>query len=386
MTAAAALRAGRAASNPATAAWMLIAVHAAILLVPPVITGFGISGEPATGPPLVALALGLGVLALQLHHSLALARGRRPRGAPWTMAALALLVYLPLPWFGWSWVWMQAAVLASLPMVLGGWPLAVALAAPVLATDLAAVRLLAGRQPAVTVVFWVLYQTFTLVALPAALWGSARLARVLAELQATRAELAALAVGRERLRISRDLHDLLGQSLSAISLKGDLAMRLLGRDPAAARDEIEGLSGVARQALAGVRAVTRDQPAVGLAGELDGAAGLLAAAGIQAHLELDLPQLPRPTEEVLAWAVREGVTNVLRHSQASHCWITATRVDGRVRLVIENDGVPAPVGEGSGLEGLAERAGALSGSVAAGVTPDGRFRLLVQVPEHEASR
>jgi two-component system, NarL family, sensor histidine kinase DesK len=380
MTAAADIRGQPVASSPATAPWMVVAVHVAILAVPPLITSFGISGEPATGPPAVALPLGLGVLALQLRHSLAVARGRRPRGAPWSMAALVLLVYLPLPWFGWGWVWMQAALLASLPMVLRGRLLVGALAAPVLATDLAAVRLLAGRQPAATVVFWVLYETFTLVALPAGLWGSARLVRMLEELRATRAELAALAVGRERLRVSRDLHDLLGQSLSAIALKGDLAIRLLGSDPGAARAEIEGLTGVAGQALDGVRAVTRGQHTVSLSAELEGAAALLEAAGVQAHVELDLPRPPRPVEELLAWAVREGVTNVLRHSQARRCWIRATRQDGQVRLVIENDGAPAAAGEGSGLAGLAERARALSGSAAAAAAPGGRFRLLVQVP------
>jgi two-component system sensor histidine kinase DesK len=364
-----------------TAPWMIVAVHLAILAVPPAITSFGISGEPATGPAMVAIPLGLAVLAIQLRHSFAIARGRRPRGALWTMLALAVLVYLPLPWFSWSWVWMQASLMASLPMVLRRWPLAVALAAPVLATDLAVVRLLAGHQPVATVIFWVVYETFTLVALPAALYGSARLVRVLDELQTTRAELAELAVGRERLRVSRDLHDLLGQSLSAVSLKGDLALRLLPSDPKAAQAEIEGLTGVAREALRGVRAVTRDEHNVSLPTEASGAAALLGAAGIDARIDLDLPELPPPVEEMLAWAVREGVTNVLRHSQARTCSITAARQDGRVRLEIENDGAWAPVGEGSGLDGLAERARALSGTVAADRTPDGRFKLLVELPE-----
>jgi two-component system, NarL family, sensor histidine kinase DesK len=360
--------------------WMLVAVHVAILAVPPAITSFGISTNPATGPPLVALPLGLGVLALQLRHSLAIARGQRPRGVLWTMLTLAGLVYLPLPWFGWSWVFMQAALLASLPIVLGGWPLAAALAVPVLATDLAAARLVAG-QPAATVVYWLCYETFTLVALPAGLWGSARLVRVLDELQATRAELAELAVGRERLRVSRDLHDLLGQSLSAIALKADLAVRLLGRDPPAARAEIASLTGVARDTLRGVRAVTHHQHAVSLRAELEGAAALLSAAGIQARVDLDLPGLPGPVEELLGWAVREGITNVLRHSHASTCSITGGRQDGHARLQIINDGAPAPAGAGSGLAGLAQRATALAGTVTHQRSADGRFRLLLQVPE-----
>jgi signal transduction histidine kinase len=243
---------------------------------------------------------GLAVLALQLRHSFAIARGKHPRGVLWTLLALAVLVYLPLPWFGWSWVAMQACLLASAPMVLRRWRLAVALAAPILGTDLAPVALFAGLQPARTLLYGVCYQTFTLVALAAALYGSARLVRMLDELHATRVELAELAVGRERLRVSHDLHD-----------------------------------------------------------------------------------LPPAVEAVLAWAVREGVTNVPRHSQASTCQITAGRHDGDVWLEIGNDGVrtPAGAGSGSGLAGLAERARALGGSVAAKRTRDGRFRLLVQVPE-----
>jgi two-component system, NarL family, sensor histidine kinase DesK len=377
------LRSGAMALSTRTAPWMLVAVHLAILAVPPVITSFGVSGGPASGPAVVAIPLGLAVLALQLRHSFAIARGQRPRGVWWTMGALAVLVYLPLPWFGWSWVAMQAALMASMPLVLRGWPLAVALAAPVLGTDLAVLWLLAD-QPVATVVYWVIDETFTLVVLPAALYGSARLVRVLEELQTTRAELAELAVGRERLRVSRDLHDLLGQSLSAVSLKGDLAIRLLGSDPPAARAEIASLTKVARDTLRGVRAVTSDEHAVSLRTEIEGAAALLSAAGIDARIDLDLSDLPPPVENVFAWAVREGVTNVLRHSQASTCSITAGRWDGHVRLEIVNDGLRAPSGEGVGLAGLTQRAAALSGSVSAGPVGDGRFRLLVEVPEELA--
>jgi two-component system, NarL family, sensor histidine kinase DesK len=366
-----------------TASWMLVAVHLAILAIPPAITSFGLGEEPATGPAAVAVPLGVGVLALQLRHSFAIAHGRRPRGAWWTLLALAVLVYVPLGWFGWGWVAMQASLMASLPIVLRRWPLAVALAVPVLATDLAVVRLVAD-QPVATVAYWVVEQTFTLVVLSAALYGSARLVRVLDELQATRAELAELAVGQERLRVSRDLHDLLGQSLSAVSLKGDLAIRLLPRDPPAARAEIESLTGVARDALAGIRTVTRGEHLLSLRTETEGAAALLRAAGIDARIDLDVPKLSQPVEQVLAWALREGVTNVLRHSQARTCSITAGSRDGGLWLEIVNDGVQASADAGGGLTGLAERARAVSGSVTAHGTGDGQFRFRVEVPEEVA--
>src|SRR5260370_622579 len=127
--------------------------------------------------------------------------------------------------------------------------------------------------------------------------------RLLDELRETRAELAALAVGRERLRVSRDLHDLLGQSLSAVALKGDLAIRLLRTDPPAARAEIESLTGLARDAIRGIHAVSRDEHAVSLRTETEGAAAPLSAAGIHAPTDADLPDLAPPLERVLAWAV-----------------------------------------------------------------------------------
>ena len=365
------------------ARWLLVALHVPAVAVAPINVITGLVGHPRNPavPALAALAIG----GLQLRHTLAAARGERPRGWQWTGLALLVLVYLPMVWFTWDWAAMQWFVVASALMLLRGWPAAIVAAAPVVATSVTAgvVVALVDRASAAAVAFFVVYWLAGLVIGAGALYGSARLVRVLDELHATRAELAELAVGQERLRVSRDLHDLLGQSLSAVSLKGDLALRLLPRDPTAARAEIAGLTGVARDALRGVRAVTRDQHAVSLRAETQGAAALLGAAGIDAHLDVDLPGLPPAVEEVLAWAVREGVTNVLRHSQASTCQITAGHRDGRGWLEIVNDGVrpPAGAGSGSGLNGLAERARALGGSVHAQPSDDGRFRLLVEVPE-----
>jgi two-component system sensor histidine kinase DesK len=216
----------------------------------------------------------------------------------------------------------------------------------------------------------------------AATYGSVWLVRIIDELQATRTELAEVAIGRERLRVSRDLHDLLGQSLSAVSLKGDLALRLLSRDPDAARAQIENLTAVARDALAGMRAVTRDEHAVSLEEETRGVRALLSAAGIETRIDVAvLPGLAPAVQDVLAWSVREGVTNVLRHSDARVCSISVLRRGGTVRLEMVNDGAHAPKGEGSGLAGLAERARALSGAVSAEASRGGRFRLLVEIPE-----
>jgi two-component system sensor histidine kinase DesK len=208
-------------------------------------------------------------------------------------------------------------------------------------------------------------------------YGAARLIRAARELRAARAELA---LGQDRLRVSRDAEDRVSQSLSAVSLMGDLALRLLPDDPAAARAEIESLTATARDALHEVQAATRRAHVAGLRTEADGAMRLLAAAGIDTHIDVEA-YVPGPSVDVLAWALREGVTNVLRHSEASTCSITAARSDRSVRLEIVNDGARAPSGPGSGLTKLTELARAVSGSVTAGPTRDGGFRLLVELPE-----
>jgi two-component system sensor histidine kinase DesK len=231
-----------------------------------------------------------------------------------------------------------------------------------------------------TLVWIVVYLSAILLMGGACLYAAARLVCVVDELYDARAELAQVAVDRERLRISRDLHDLLGSSLSAVSLKGDLALRLLSSDPQAARSEIASLTRMARTALRDVRGVTRGQPRASYQAEIDGAATLLAAAGIDARIDADLPEPPPAVDDALGWAVREGVTNILRHSEAATCSITARQEAGRIRLEIVNDGAPPAAGQGTGLAGLAERARALSGSVAAHRTPDGHFRLQVEVP------
>jgi two-component system sensor histidine kinase DesK len=368
------------------AGWLIVAVAVTTIAIgpPTLLTVFGYPGGPPSGPAAVVFPLALGVLALQLRHSFAIARGERPGGVLLTLLAQAVLVYLPLHWFGWSpWVSLQTTLMASLPLVLRGWRLAAAVAAPLVATDVIAIT--SADQTTVPypvpALYEISYWTIRLGLLAAGLYGSARLVRLLGELRETRAELAALAVGRERLRVSRDLHDLLGQSLSAVALKGDLAIRLLRSDPPAARSEIEGLTGLARGAIRGIHAVSRDEHAVSLRTETEGAAALLSAAGIRSRIDVDLPDLTPPLERMLAWVVREGVANALRHSEARTCSITGGRRDGNVLLEIVNDGAPAPAAGGSGLAGLTERARALSGSVAAKRTADGEFRLLVEVPE-----
>jgi two-component system sensor histidine kinase DesK len=366
--------------------WPLIALHVPLALQVPVYTILGTDGSPPADP-LPAILAAAAVGAIQLRHSLAAARGERPEGWRWSFAALLLLTFPPIWLLGLNWVAISIFSLASTMMLLRGRLMLIAAVAQV--SVYVGVQVIATLQTPGFAVWQVVLLALYAVVVPSlfavALVGGARLVRLLNELEAARTELAATAVGAERIRVSRDLHDLLGQSLSAISLKGDLALLLLAKDTTAACAEIESLTGVARDALHDVQAITHDRHTVSLRTEIDGAAALLGAAGVSTRLDVaDLPSLPTPAQSALAWAIREGTTNLLRHSQAGTCTITLSQQHGRVRLEIINDGISGHgPGDGSppgsGLTGVAERAEAASGSSQAGVH-DGRFRLSVEVP------
>jgi two-component system sensor histidine kinase DesK len=294
---------------------------------------------------------------------------------------LCACAYAPIGAFGIDWSHLQWFVVASSAMLLPR-PLAVVgVLGPTLGTTIAVVlTFVDAHAPVPMMIVWGGYYLAIMGMGAAALYWAARLARLLDELYAARTELAELAVGRERLRVSRDLHDLLGHSLSAVSLKGDLALRLLPDDPAAAQAEIAGLTGVARSALRDMRAVARDEHVVSLRAELDAAVAVLDAAGAAAHVSVDVGALPPSVEVVLAWAVREGATNILRHSTAGCCSFVAVRQPDGVRLEIVNDGASSVAAAGSGLAGLAERARAVGGSALGGIVGAGEFRLVVEVP------
>jgi len=332
---------------------------------------------------LVALPLVIVAGALQLRHSLTTSRGVRPRHWPWTLLVLAVLAWTPAPAFGTRWFSMQWYLAASaamlLPRPLGGLAVAGIAIGYNLLTDVNRAALAFGVP---SLIWSISYVTTALLLGAGGLFAAARLVRAVEDLRTARAELAELAVGRERLRISRDLHDLLGHTLSAVSLKGDLALRLLERNeqPRAAA-EIESLTAVARSALRDMRDIAQDAHHISLATEATNAANLLATAGIETHLDVQVTDARPAVDKLLAWAIREGVTNVLRHSAARSCAITVHRDDGRVVLVIENDGAAVAGGGGQGLMGLTVRAARLSGTVAGACAPDGRFRLVVEVPE-----
>jgi len=231
------------------------------------------------------------------------------------------------------------------------------------------------------------------LALPTAvigLWATAFVRQVaaVAELSSAREELARMAVDEERLRFARDLHDLLGHSLSLITLKSELAGRLLPDEPEKAEAEVHDIEEVARQALGEVREAVAGYRSPTLDEELAGAVEMLEAAGISCNIENQAGLLPKEIDVVLAWAVREGTTNVIRHSQAHNCRIVLAREDGKAYAEITDDGRGKANGEiaGSGLSGLAERVATFGdGEFEAQPLQEGGFRLRVDLPLGKAA-
>jgi two-component system sensor histidine kinase DesK len=206
------------------------------------------------------------------------------------------------------------------------------------------------------------------------------------ELRLARQELARLAVAEERLRFARDLHDLLGHSLSLIALKSELAGHLIDEDPALAHAEVRDIEGAARTALQEVREAVVGYRQASLTSELLRARAMLTTAGIECEIREDAQALPPATEALFTWVVREGVTNVIRHSQAKQCVIALDRAEGEMRLSVADNGC-GPTADcdvfnqvGNGLRGIAERAALLDGRCESGPHGAGGFRLAVAVP------
>ncbi|WP_124812533.1 sensor histidine kinase, partial [Micromonospora globispora] len=261
------------------------------------------------------------------------ARGRRlahagiPLGRAW--AAVALLLGLGLagiPGTGGDWLTTLVFVAAAGVFLLPSRQALVVVALAALTPPVTA-ALVPGWEAEGTVVFAVLLASF-------AMFGVTRLTQRNSELQAAQQEIRRLAVAEERARTARDLHDILGHSLTVVAVKAELAGRLLERDPIRAATEIADVERLARQALADVRGTVAAYRGIGLAGELAGARSALAAAGIAAELPETLPELPVERDELFGWTVREGVTNVVRHSGARRCVI---RVEPD-RVEVRDDG------------------------------------------------
>lgn len=263
----------------------------------------------------------------------------------------------------WRWVWF-AAVLTSWPIL----EVELSLRGYVVSSD--------KRFPAL------IFNAAALGAFTLMAYGLTRLSRAAVQLERLRAELSQLAVLQERLRISRDVHDLLGLGLYAIALKSDLTVRLIGCDDARAAVELAELGRICAAARADMREVTEDGRRLSVAAELTAAGQILSSAGIEVAADVPDRPLPEPADTVLAPVLREAVTNVLRHSTATRCTIELAAAESSLRLRVSNDGVgAASAGRrgGRGLANLAERVHAAGGRMTCGQV-DGRFDLVADVP------
>ena len=210
----------------------------------------------------------------------------------------------------------------------------------------------------------------------------ARTIAVVNELRATQDELEAVTAERERGRVARDIHDILGHSLTVIAVKSELASRLLDVDPARARSEIDDVEALARGALADVRATVSGFRGTTASGELVAARGALDAAGVEAELPSTTDAVPAAHRELVGWVIREGVTNVVRHAGAHRCRIQLSATS----VTIDDDGRgpvhPADSGSiaSTGLRGLRERVESAGGRMRVGPSELGGFALAVTLP------
>jgi signal transduction histidine kinase len=346
-------------------AWGIIAVLEIDLFVTTLARAHGAWSfvEPVSTPRLVCIiALIVPLSLLQLHH----VRPRSGSAPPWWRLTLVLQVLLlgaitvvggenvpALPYAGpvagvvlfhvrrpWSWAVAGGLVFSSALVALhnGG-------------VDLAA------TAPQAVVLWTILSLPWTILTM-VAVAALCRLPLAAEQLVVARRELARLAVLRERLRIARNTHDLLGFQLAAITLKAELGGRLTGTDPSAARVQLAEAGQVAEEALHSLRSITAEPAGLSFADEVESARSMLTAAGTRVTVELHA--VPEPSvESPLAIVLREAVTNVVRHARATTCDIETRPVPGGIRLRVANDGVPSVTPgatAGNGLANLLSRA------------------------------
>jgi two-component system, NarL family, sensor histidine kinase DesK len=295
--------------------------------------------------------------------------------------AQACLVYLPMIQYKQSWVgipgFLAGSVLVVLPPLFG-W-----IAAGLVVVSMGFTQ--AAFLPQVEPVVYIILST-TLTGL--VVYGLTWLSTLVTELHSAREELAKMAVARERLRFARDLHDLLGYNLSAITLKSELTHRLVIKHPARAREELVEILQISRQALADVRAVASGYREMSLDDECVSARSVLAAADVQVQMDVNYRDLPVRIATVLATVLREGITNLLRHSKAEVCEISVQQVGGTVTIEMVNDGVPNdPVDSrsgsgpgGSGIHNLSARVAELGGELTTELQENNKFRLYARLP------
>jgi two-component system sensor histidine kinase DesK len=301
----------------------------------------------------------------------------RERYGKLTLILQALLTFIPTMFFGLNWVGLAGLLAGSILLVLEP-PLSIGLFACVCITA-SGIAILFGSR-----IFGASWLVVSILMIGTMIYGLGRIAELVAELHRARGAATRLAIEQERLRMARDLHDLLGYSLSVITLKSELTVRLVGSSDDRARTELLDILQTSRQALSDVRSMSRGYRNMRIADESASVRGVLLAAGIEVSMDMSVRGLPVDKETVLATVLREGVTNLLRHSRAKRCRIDLREVDGGVRLTVSNDGLaPGSASTnrpGGGLDNLTERLTRVGGRLRATADPDGWFYLVAECP------
>lgn len=318
------------------------------------------------------------LLCLQLFYFSRPTRRPRPPTSYLVLAVQACLVYLPLIYYAQGWTGQPGFLAGSVLLVLP--PLLAWTVFPLIVASMAVAQGILTGEP-----IDIAYTTVSTVITGLVVFGLTRLATLVIDLQQARTELAQMAVAQERLRFARDLHDLLGYSLSAITLKSELTHRLVVKQPERAQEELSEVLDISRRALADVRSVASGYRELSLDAEARSARSVLLAADVDVHMDIDYGDIPVLVGTLLATILREGVTNMLRHSKAEWCEITVRRTRDQIQMDIVNDGVPEAPAEparhgGSGIQNLSARVAAAGGTLTAGLDPDGRFRLHATAP------
>ncbi|GAA5195097.1 sensor histidine kinase [Microbacterium jejuense] len=292
----------------------------------------------------------------------------RPMRRALPILAVFALSFLLWPWLGWGvgalWTYVGVVIATALLPWRVTWMSVFGLAGLALLFDV----IDAGWNPDV---LWVPAIIASISLMMAAFMRSID---SLARMRAAQREVERLAAERERGRVARDIHDILGHSLTVITVKTELARRLVDADPERAKAELAEVEALSRGALADVRATVAGFRGVSVSGELAAARVALAAVDIVLDAPATTDAVAPEHRELAGWVVREGVTNVVRHARATRCRI---RLDPG-RIAVEDDGIGPVEGEaGTGLAGLRERVDAAGGRLAVGRSDLGGFRLEV---------
>ncbi|MEW9549109.1 sensor histidine kinase [Nonomuraea sp. NPDC050783] len=302
--------------------------------------------------------------------------GGRLAGSWWIVAVQAWLTYLPLPVFGAAWT-PVSGLLAGALLVMAARIRSAVLA--LLAPASGLVLLAAPQLSAVDVTWAIVGPLAGLVE-----FALVTLANRTERLAEARTDVMRRAVALERRRFTRDLHDLVGHRLTVLVLKAQLVQRLVDEgDDDKARAEMEQTIELLRSLSTDVRAVAHGLRSSALAAELSSARALLESARVRCQIKVSCRDLPEEAEEALTHALREGVTNVLRHAEARQCSIHLLERERLIRLTLRNDGVRTsrrPDGAGQGLLNLAERMAGLGGWLETTSSRAGQFTFSVYVP------